>query len=547
VRTILAGAMALALTAVAWGAPAPPPAALGLVLAAGPQTPPLTQSRFADAIMEAVAASRKWEATVLTEGCALVAASGAVWPLRAEASLASCAGDLQRLAETTRLDDIVVVRLTVAAGCEAEVVWVRGQRAAAKGFTVSVTAPGDAGVVQLARQVVTRIEAGFDSAPSLPAEVPPAVTPSPAPATGPAPGTSPAVAPEASSTAPVPTPAAALPEAPLSEHFRAAEKFLQDGELRKAEDAAQAASDAGDPRAQVCLLFARIEAAKRNTDEERRWLERALAADGALTAAHLRLAELLRAKGLWRKALEEYQAVLSSDPQELHALLGQAGIYGEQGQPRRAAEIVTQALQHSPEDGSLYLRLGDLEAQRNELAQAETAYDRAARLAKSPEDKASALDRLGDLYIGAQRYHEGFMCYAEASRLRSEVSTPLAERRYRQVMSAADEGVSRVLATASQALAGYLADDGTSREEAYAALADLRGQAVEVSSFADTVVAPASLRLEHARRKLAYNLVMEAAISGVVYLDTGRGELLDRYRARLAEAQPALAALGSKS
>lgn len=378
-------------------------------------------------------------------------------------------------------------------------------------------------------------------APATPAVPATAATPpadsKPAPATPATPA-----APATAGTDSKPVAATAGP-APLSDDFRAAEELLRQGEFLRAEDAARRALEGSDPRAQVCLLMARIQAARGNPQEQRRWLEQALTVDASLVEPRLLLAEQLRLQGLWRKALDEYQTITKTDPHNRLALLGMATIYGQQEQPKRAAELVAEVIKDSPEEASLYLRMGDYHAQRNALAEAEAAFDRAARLAKDPDDKALALDRLGDLYIGAQRYREGFACYAEASKLRSNAASPLAERRYQQVMAAADDGLQRTLAQAGTLLTGYLAQDGTTREDAYTALTELRGQAQEVADFMDAVQPPPVLKLEHARRKLACSLTLEAAVSAMLFLDTGRQDMLENYRTRLNEARGLFAAL----
>lgn len=534
VRTISATVVLVAFAILSGGTSAPAARSLGLIVTADEATPALLTARFVDAAMEALATGRQWESTLLSADAALVRAAGAVWPPDYDGSLAAQAGALQQLVLAIRLDDLVAVRLRVRQTSQAEALWVRPDVAEAKGFTLTQATPAETAVTALARELAARLAAGFDQAPV----VGPVEPLAPAePAVPPAEPTSPPAEPAAPTGEPVPAAPAA---APLSPHFAAAEQFLKEGNLRSAEDSAQRALDAGDSRGLTCLLMARIMAAKRDDDAQRLWLERALAADPSLNEARLPLAGLLHQRGLWQKALTEYQQVLAADPQNRFALLGMAGIYAEHQQPRRAADIINEAVGYYPNDASLYLRLGEFHAAYRAYPEAESAYDRAARLASDPEEKARALDRLGDLYSQADRYREGFACYAEASKLRAGSSGPLAERRYGQVMATADAALQRVLQQATGAFNSYLANAGTAREEAYVALADLRGQAQAISGFMDTVVPPASQKLAHAQRKLGYSLVLEAAISAMVHLDTGRAELLEQYTARLREAEGTL-------
>lgn len=347
------------------------------------------------------------------------------------------------------------------------------------------------------------------------------------------------VAPTAQPAQPAP-PTAQLKATP--QFLAAAEKALADGDFRKVEDMLLRATDADEPKAEVFYLYARLEAARQDPAAERTWLQRTVGQDPGNLPAHLRLAELLRGAGLWRKAVDEFNLVLKADPDSVQAYLGLATVYAGQAQPRKAAEIVAEAVKHAPADASLYLRLGDLQAQRKALAEAESAYDKAARLSQGTT-RADALDRLGDLYVGAQRDHEGFICYAEAAALRSTGSSALAEKRYRQIMAAADQSLRRSLQQAAEALQGYLTGREVTREEAFAAMSDFNNRAQEVSKFAESIAPPGSLKLQHAERKLAFSLASEAALYGLLYLDQARPADLELYQTRLTDSVRGLQAL----
>ncbi|MGE5532027.1 MAG: tetratricopeptide repeat protein, partial [Bacteroidota bacterium] len=345
--------------------------------------------------------------------------------------------------------------------------------------------------------------------------------------------------------APVAAPTALEPpKAPeqAPQFLAAAEKFLGQGDYRRAEDLLLKAEEAREPRASVFSGWAKLEAARQNKVAERTWLERTINADPGDVPAHLRLAELLREAGLWRKAVDEYDLVIKAQPDNVQAYLGLSSLYAAQSQPRRAAEILSEAVKHRPEDCSLYLRLGDLYAPRKALPEAEEAYDTAARLSKG-EQRADALDRLGDLYVLADREREGFICYAEASKLRSESNSPLAEKRYRQIMGAADDALGKVLDKAAQGLDGYLSGRNVTREEAFGAMSDFNTQVQEVSNFVESITPPTNLKLPHAQRKLAYSLAAEAALYGLLYLDQGKQDELGLYQARLTESKKSLQAL----
>lgn len=363
--------------------------------------------------------------------------------------------------------------------------------------------------------------------PSLPADQPlaPAERPAPAtPATVPAPATAEASATESQQPSPF---------------IVAAQKFLQEGDFNKAQQALENGLQAGASKPEVYYLYAQLERARGNPVAERSWLQQTIAKTPENLAAHLRLAELLRGAGLWRKAVDEYDYVIKADPANVYAYLGLSATYAGQNQPKRAADILSEAVKKRSDDASLYLRLGDLHAQRRALAEAEEAYDRAAHLMQG-DARADVLDRLGDLYVSAQRSHEGFICFAEASRLRSTGTSPMTEKRYQQIMGAADETLVTALDQADRAMQEYLAGRNVFREEAFSALNDLNGALQEVMQFTTTLVPPVSLKLEHAKRGLAYELAAEATLNGLTYLDRAEASCLETYQTRIQEARKSL-------
>lgn len=341
---------------------------------------------------------------------------------------------------------------------------------------------------------------------------------------------------------PVQPPASSVSAPARSQFLAAADKFLQEGDFTRSEDMLLRAQEAGDPKGEVYYAYARLEAARQNRAAERTWLERTLKEVPDHSTARLRLAEVLRAAGLWRKAVDEYNTVLKATPETVQAYLGLSAIYASQSQPRRAAEIIAEAIKHAPADASLYLRMGDLHAQRKARAEAEEAYDRAARLSQG-EVRADALDRLGDLYVDAEREHEGFICYAEAAALRQKTTSAIADRRYQQIMAAADESLDKALRQAATALQSYLSGGEVTREEAFAAMNDFNGRAQEVSKFAESLTPPGAQKLRHAERKLTYSLASEAALYGLLYLDQARPGDLELYGTRLTDSAKRLETL----
>jgi tetratricopeptide (TPR) repeat protein len=379
--------------------------------------------------------------------------------------------------------------------------------------------------------------------PQAPATQPATGAPAPQAPTAPTP---PAPTPTAPPTAPAETPPTAPPTAPQgpSVYLTAAQKYLQEGDYRKVEDMLLQAQGAGDARATIYYTWAELEKARHNPAAERTWLERTIAADPAVMPAHLRLAELLRQAGLWHKAVDEYEIVIKAEPANLHAYLGLSAVYAGKSQPRRAAEIMAEAVKHYPQDPTLYLRLGDLHAQRQAWAEAENAYDTAARLTEGTR-RGEALDRLGDLYVSAGREREGFICYAEASKLRAGAGSTIAEKRYLQIMTAADQALLKAGARAREALQAHLSGQDVYREDVWVAFNDLRMQIRDFSAFADGVVPPASMKLAHAEHRLAYSLAAEAALAVLQYLDEGDPSQLRVYSERMDEATRMLERLQS--
>lgn len=629
------GIVILAVLAMPLSAQAEGPRPLGLIVDASQVTNPIPFVRFVDVMVETLAASRKWEPTVLTADSPLVRISGASWP-SGTVGLSALEATLRGLLDATRLSDVLTVIPQPSRASTIEVLWLQAGQPGIRQVALTATGGGDTAYVALAKQLVARLDAGFGAAEVavLPQTAVPAPTPTPAPAPAPAAPpaaptevpappsgapapaaeavavkpptaatTAPAAAPHPTSTAPaspttLPTPAVApstpaaptgkpeaqttpaapettppatpvppaapatspvapapavdkpvAPDAPAqpkapSPYFTAAEKYLAERDFKKVEQALMDAEDAGDPPAKVYYMWARLEGARQNLAAERTWLQRTVTADPSNMAAHLRLAELLRGAGLWRKAVDEYQTVLKAEPKNLHAYVGLSALYASQAQPKRAAEILTQAVEHYPNDATLYLRIGDLQSQRRALPEAEEAYDKAARLSEGTA-RAEALERLGDLYVTADRHHEGFICYAEASKLRAGETSSLSEKRYQQIMATADAALIRSLQSANEALRSYLLGKGVVREEAFQAMNDFNSESEEVVKFADTIVPPATLKLIHAERKLAYSLAAEAATHGLEYLDAGDKTHLDEYQLRVAEGLKSLQGLSS--
>ena len=642
-------AFALLTVAVAIAAPAAAVRSIGIIIDTSPVDHPVPFVRFADILVETLAASRRWEPTVLEPDSPIVRIGGGVWPQPPKGEWMADSEALMALLVATRLDDLLVVKPIPAATNDLEVLWLRQGEAQVRRVHVSAMAGGDQTYTLLAQQLLARLDEGPQSAlmaerialgpgsatgaapatttpavttpatgtptvavappttPGAPAtavtpatggavsvghEAQPATAPRPttgttapsvgltkpttgtavpgatpgqpaAPATQPPTGatapqvpltpttpttpvapvtpTTPATPGTSPATAPTVTPPATTTPAGPSVYLTGAEKCLKEGDFTKVEDLLMQAQGAGDSRAAIYYLWSELEKARQNPGAERTWLERTLGENPALMPAHLRLAELLRQAGLWHKAVDEYEVVIKAEPANLHAYLGMSAIYASKAQPRKAAEIIAEAVKHYPQDATLYMRMGDLHAERQAWAEAENAYDEAARLTEGSK-RGEALDRLGDLYVSAGREREGFICYAEASKLRAGAGSPIADKRYRQIMAAADQALLQTSARARDAMQGLLSGQDVYREDVWAVFNDLRMQIKDFSAFADGVVPPVSMKMQHAEHRLAYSLAAEAALAALEYLDMG-----EKSQAELDRGEkPRLATYGER-
>jgi tetratricopeptide (TPR) repeat protein len=321
-----------------------------------------------------------------------------------------------------------------------------------------------------------------------------------------------------------------------AQRLAAARTALAVGDLELARKEADLALREGVPVYQTHMFRADLAVAQNQPEDQRRALERAVAANPQAVEPLLRLGAVFDAQGLWQKAVECYDQALDLDPSCLSAYTGAANVLSAHGRPKQAATYLAQAVTNSPQDTGLLIRLGDTYRQANMLAEAEEAYEQAAQTAE-PQVAAQVLDRLGDMYVSSDQYEEGFYCYAQAGRLRGASRQPLTQKRYEQIMLVADEAVVTALRATSDAFDTYQRERAIPREKAYVIAERAEVQVADVTAFISELAPPDTLKTDHLRRHLFYNLAAEAIVALMTYLDTNLEQALGQYERAAREAQ----------
>ncbi|MFP3903445.1 MAG: tetratricopeptide repeat protein [Armatimonadota bacterium] len=522
-----------------------------------------------DTLVAAVGEQGDYEVTVLHPNSPLLGAYGV--PAEAlQPGEADVGGQFAELAAALALDHILYVTVTRAAAdaeyrYDVSVVWASADRPELVGFDLQVADTGKGAQTQLAERVGSQIAKGArelsaisdiepPTAPGQPPEDDSARADSQAPTPDPAPnaeqtpaptpeegtGTATVGAPETEGPETEEKPEAAAPEtmpeedaADPSQQFEApnvqkAREALAAGDLDLARQHLSVAAREGEPEGAIYLLRADIASVEGSDTERRKWLQRATVAGDVSGEARLRLADTFVAQGLWQKALDTYKEIIENNPDNVQAYLGVAQLLRQQQRPRKAAEYLSEALEKHPDNHLLLLKLGDAYRAANMLAEAEEAYDLLARSSEG-ELRAQVFEKLGDLYVGADRFDEGFYCYAEAARLQGDRDTPLSQKRYTRVMSTADEAVLAAMSRLADTYREYSVYERIPRERAYRTAEETVGEMEEVVNFARTIVPPPSSKRQHLQRKLFYSVALEAAVNLMTYLDTNLRAALKRY------------------
>lgn len=527
-----------------------------------------------DTVVSAIGRQGDYDVTVLHKNSPLLGAYG-VSPESLQPSGSAVGEHLAELAASLELGDILYVTVTPAPGdaeyrYDLSVVWASAGRPDLVGFDLQVADTGKGAQTQLGERISAQIEKGVEElssvshveppapAPETPqdesekedataatAETPPDAEKTPGPEDS---GETPTVAapepqgPEAEGDREPPAPETA-PEKGDAEpshdtempNVQKAREALAVGDLDLARQHLAVATKNGEPMGAISLLRADIARVEGDESERRRWLQKAAVAEDSSVEARLQLARVFADQGLWQRALETYEEIIEDSPDNAQAYIGLAQLLRDQKRPRQAAEYLSEAVEKHPENHLLLMKLGDAYRDANMLAEAEEAYDLLARISEG-DLRAQVFEKLGDLYVAADRFEEGFYCYAESARIQGDRDAPLSEKRYTRVMSTADEAVLAAMSKLADTYRQYSVYERIPREAAYRTAEKTVGEMEEVLNFAKTIVPPSSSKRRHVQRKLFYSVALEAAVHLMTYLDTNLRTALKRYEDALEQA-----------
>jgi tetratricopeptide (TPR) repeat protein len=273
------------------------------------------------------------------------------------------------------------------------------------------------------------------------------------------------------------------------------------------------------------LLRARLNLARRNDDAAIGDLQRAVGMDPSLVEARVWLGRLLEEQGLWQSAQDHYEAAVEADPTDLAALLGLARLYRDHGHRRRAIELLTDARDLGQDDPSLLMLLAELHGGEGNVALAERYFLQAAATATGDE-RAMAWERLGDLYVKLHRHREALTSYVKAAEVNPSRAS-MAERRYTEVMTAADGAVHEALTATWSAFEDFANNGIGEREMVYRRLSEMHAQLEEAKLFAESITPPEDLKARHVKRQVAYSLAVEASVLALSWLDLGDDSMLE--------------------
>ncbi|MGD9497875.1 MAG: tetratricopeptide repeat protein, partial [Armatimonadota bacterium] len=195
-------------------------------------------------------------------------------------------------------------------------------------------------------------------------------------------------------------------------------------------------------------------------------------------------------------------------------------------------------------DPALLMLLAELHELEGDAEAAERYLQQAATVATG-ERGATILEQLGDLHAARGEHREALAYYLAAAE-RSPSHAAMLQRRYREVMAAADSSVQDALTTGWSAFADYVHNGVGEREVVYGGLSQVRAQLEEALRFVDGVHPPEQVRAEHVRRQFAYSLAVEATVAALSYVDLGTEGMMERAELRQREALAELSALRSE-
>ena len=502
------------------------------------------EALYADAVVVGLATEGQ-RAMLLHEASPMVRAAGVALPaVRAGDDWTPLGGVLERVAATMRLDYVLLTALRTEDGgvIASGLLVVRGGDQAAL-----ANIPAEVGA-DAAATVVERVLAGIDGLPephdrateALPLTPAPTTTPTPvedepitdAPGSdgalvGPAAGAPVVVADEPPLAPDTPT-VTPQPE-PVDDALAAAEEAYEAGELVAAERLLSASIRENGASARAYFLRARLSLGRQDRDAAVSDLRRAVAIDATLADAQVWLGRLLAEQGLWQAGQTHYEQAIETDPTHLEGLLGLARLYRDHGHRRKAISLLTAADGLGQSHPAALMLLAELHGGEGNVELAERFFVRAAA-ATTGEQRAAAWERLGDLYVGLHRHREALTCYVKAAEL-SPSRSSMVERRYTEVMAAADGTVQEALTSGWGIFEDFAQDRIGEREMVHRTLDEMDAELNEALRFAESINPPGALSDRHTARQFAYSLAVEASVLALSWLDLGDDLMLERAQA----------------
>ncbi|MGD8239324.1 MAG: tetratricopeptide repeat protein [Armatimonadota bacterium] len=276
--------------------------------------------------------------------------------------------------------------------------------------------------------------------------------------------------------------------------------------------------------AELCMRLGDAYLADGQWESARAEFQKAARLDRTLPDPYLRLGDMATDRGLWQDAIKEYQEALELDPASIAARIAIARALEQANQRATAIKELEVATELDADNGSLWVKLGDLHSRLEQSNEAEEAYLAALRAA-NPDRRACG--RLGQLYAQRGRFKEALTYYVKAAKERdTELPQKLDERHYRATMAAGDEALAEAMRASRDALQAFH-DGETTREEAYEAFVGFAERSGDISRFAEALEPPRGLQKQHALRLLAYALVEESDLTIQQYIGTNDTADLD--------------------
>lgn len=514
---------------------------VGVLLAPAGEHLTEPEALYADAIVVGLATAGR-RATLLHPSSPMVRAASVALPsVRADDDWTPLAGVLDRIAGQLRLDYVLLTALRSGPdGATASgLLVVRGGESAA---LPEVQAPTGADAATIVAQRLSAAVEGLPGPREVPDEpVPLAPAPPAAPvADEPAVDQPPVLAPPAAPVAvadepeaPGDEPAAAAPQ-PVDDALAEAEAAYNSGELDNAARLLEVSLREAGPSARAFYLRARISIGRQDRDAAISDLRRAVTMDSTFTDAQVWLGRLLVDQGLWQAAQEQYERAVATDPTHLDGLLGLARLYRDHGHRRKAIDLLMKADDLGQGDATLLMLLAELHSDEGNVELAERYLTRVAG-ATGGEQRALAWEQLGNLYLQLRRNREALTCFIKAAELSPSRAT-MAQRRYLEVMDAADGTVEEAITSGWGVFEDFAMSGIGARETAYRTLSQINGEVEEALRFAESISPPGELGEIHGKRKFAYALAVEASVLALSWLDLGDQVVLERAREVHADA-----------